>query len=321
MKFRYKYFIFILVPFLWIGVRDVAIAQTNLVPNYSFETDSVCPNNASEINYVPPWYSPTWGSPDYFNICDGSGLTTVGLPLNYFGYQYAKTGAAYAGIFCYFILSNSPTVEAKEYLQVKLTDSLIENRKYCVSFYVNLATSLEEGYHNLAITEMGLYISNNSFLVTNELTLPYPPQIKSPTGVFLNDTLNWTEVSGTYTAQGGEKYITIGNFNNPTDTLNMPNNNNNITCVSYYYIDDVSVVDCTDMGVGELGITNEELGIYPNPANESLTLTLSKVEGIKTVRVYNVLGEVVFTSSFNNLQTTIDISTYASGVYFLSVKE
>ena len=75
------------------------------------------------------------------------------------------------------------------------------------------------------------------------------------------------------------------------------------------------------LGVGELGSKNDELGIYPNPANESLTLTLSKVEGIKTVRVYNVLGEVVFTSSFNNLQTTIDISTYASGVYFLSVKE
>ncbi len=46
-----------------------AVAQTNLVPNPSFETDSLCPNGGSEIKYASPWYSPTGGSPDYFRPC------------------------------------------------------------------------------------------------------------------------------------------------------------------------------------------------------------------------------------------------------------
>ncbi len=295
--------------------------QVNLVPNGSFELDSLCPNNGSEINYAPPWYSPTWGSPDYFNACAGSALNVMGVPLNYCGYQYAKTGAAYTGIFCYGILSNSPTVEAKEYLQVKLTDSLIQNRKYCISFYVNLATLIGPAYHYLAITEMGLYISNNSFLVTNELTLPYTPQIKSPTGVFLNDTLNWTEVSGTYTAQGGEKYITIGNFNNPTDTLNMPNNNNNITCVSYYYIDDVSVVDCTDMGVGQL-TDAKDFKLYPNPNSGTMQLsyTLNANEN-GFVTITNLLGENIAMYKLVSGSTLLNIneSKLESGIYFYQV--
>ena len=293
--------------------------QVNLVPNGSFELDSLCPNNGSEINYAPPWYSPTWGSPDYFNACAGSALNVMGVPLNYCGYQYAKTGAAYTGIFCYGILSNSPTVEAKEYLQVKLTDSLIQNRKYCISFYVNLATLIGPAYHYLAITEMGLYISNNSFLVTNELTLPYTPQIKSPTGVFLNDTLNWTEVSGTYTAQGGEKYITIGNFNNPTDTLNMPNNNNNITCVSYYYIDDVSVVDCTNAGIANYQLSTLNCQLSPNPTTGIFTIH-TEGAAIKEIKITNVLGETITNYELRiTNETTVDISGVAKGIYFVQI--
>ena len=64
-------------------------------------------------------------------------------------------------------------------------------------------------------------------------------------------------------AIGGEQYITIGNFypDSTTDTVNI-NNNTNLVCTGYY-IDDVSVVDCTGSGIGveELGIKNEELGI------------------------------------------------------------
>ena len=196
-------------------------AQPNLVPNYSFEIDSLCPDGGSEINYAPPWHT-AGGSPDYFNACAGSSLWTVGVPLNHAAYQYAKTGDAYAGIFCYFL--NPPPVEYKEYLQVKLTDSLIVNRKYCISFYVNLTTSLGQAfggapYNNLAIKEMGMYISDTAVFRADQLTLPFVPQIKSPVGVFLDDTLNWTEISGEYIAQGGEKYITIGNFNNQTDTI------------------------------------------------------------------------------------------------------
>ena len=302
------------VLFFSFGVGENIFAQLNLVPNPSFETYTNCPTSGSQINYAFPWYSPTGGSPDYFNGCVSS--YSVGVPLNWGGYQYAKTGIAYAGIYCYG--SNLPYPDIKEYLQVKLTDSLIQNKKYCVSFYVNLAKppSGSLTYNNVAITEIGMYISDTAVSEVNEYTLPYIAQIQSPSGVFLNDTVNWTEISGTYTAHGGEKYITIGNFNSHTDTMGIVHYNN--YSASYYYIDDVSVVDCTDMGVGELGITNEELGIIPNPSQGMFEVKSDKYK-IQSIEVFNVLGEKIYYEEIKDITATINLQA-PPGVYFIQVQ-
>ena len=178
------------VLFFSFGVGENTFAQTNLVPNSSFETYTNCPNNGSQINYVPPWYSPTQGSPDYFNECAGSSTSTMGVPLNGLGYQYPRTGTAYSGIYCYDASPGS-TIEIKEYLQVALTDSLITNRKYCVSFYINLAKPLYRTFTVTAITKIGIYISDTAVSDTTQLTLPFAAQIQSPAGYYLSDTVNW----------------------------------------------------------------------------------------------------------------------------------
>jgi hypothetical protein len=40
----------------------------------------------------------------------------------------------------------------------------------------------------------------------------YIPQIVSPAGVQLDDTLNWMEISAIYTSNGTETYLTVGDF-------------------------------------------------------------------------------------------------------------
>ena len=52
--------------------------------------------------------------------------------------------------------------------------------------------------------------------------------------------MKWTKISEIYTAQGGEKYIIIGNFKTDslTDTMHVKNN---APTLSYYFIDDISV--------------------------------------------------------------------------------
>src|SRR5690606_35185873 len=56
---------------------------------------------------------------------------------------------------------------------------------------------------------------------------------------FFSDTVAWVEVFDYYMAQGGESYITVGNFFGDGDTDFSPG------CTppmfSYYYIDDVYV--------------------------------------------------------------------------------
>ncbi len=76
----------------------------------------------------------------------------------------------------------------------------------------------------------------------------------------------------------------------------------------------------TTVGVGELGIRNEELGIYPNPTSGIFQISNFKFQ-ISDLKVMNVLGEVVIShwSLVNNKSVTIDLTGVAKGIYFLKI--
>lgn len=60
---------------------------------------------------------------------------------------------------------------------------------------------------------------------------------------------------------------------------------------------------------------------YPNPVeNKRFTITTNSISE-KKVRIYNVLGREVFTTSFTSNNKTIDIPSLSSGVYILKVLE
>src|SRR5580692_4077770 len=70
----------------------------NLVPNPGFEDYTSCPNSVSELDLAAPWFQPTAGTSDYFNVC---GASSVGVPNNFAGSQPAHGGQAYAGEYMY----------------------------------------------------------------------------------------------------------------------------------------------------------------------------------------------------------------------------
>ncbi len=294
--------------------QHLGINAQNLVPNYSFELYDTCPYSDGQINFVTSWYNPTTGSPDYLNSC--TSYLWMGVPSNFWGFQYPKTGNAYAGIFTYSSISFSSPPQ-REYIQVMLTDTLIADQNYCVDFYVSAAEFPNiTNYKIVAITELGLYFSNAPVSLNSADTLSYIPQITSPPGIFLSDTANWMHISGNYTASGGEQYITIGNFKGySTDTIVFANGTM-LEARSYYYIDDVSIVAC-NVGIDEMG-KDEGVSIYPNPATTSLTLTHSK--GVGTVAIYDVLGELLWSGKITKEKTEIDINAFSSGVYFVRIQ-
>ena len=59
-----------------------------------------------------------------------------------------------------------------------------------------------------------------------------------------------------------------------------------------------------------------EFAVWPNPVGESLTLSLSEGEG--TARVYNAIGQLVYSASVYK-EAIIDTRNFANGVYFLEV--
>lgn len=221
-----------LFPFLFF---PCFIWGQNLVPNHTFSQKSSCPSSTGHL-YADNWFSTSYyNSTDYFNACD---LTNyVGVPKNFFGYQYAYSDSAYVGIATY-ALNNY-----REYIGVKLVSSLSPNKQYKLNLKFNLAN---ESTFFVSKSDLGIYFSFDSITMPQSHggnPLPYTPQVVAgSTTELLNDTANWTELTFYYQAQGGEEYIYIGNFNDDNSTSYQVFNPNANRPAAYYYIDEVTLV-------------------------------------------------------------------------------
>lgn len=294
-------------------------AQTNLVPNLSFEEFTSCPIGISELNKAIPWFSPQAycgaGTPDYFNNCNSG---SAGVPNNGFGNEPARTGVAYAG----FYTMNLPWTKGLEYIEVQLKDTLEMEKKYLVSFYVCLAEVM--GY---ATNKIGAYFSDTAIVNSCDTLLPYTPQVQNTAANPLTSKNGWTLVSDTLIAEGGEKYMIIGNFNPlvQSDTIYVGGGTWGNTCCSYYYIDDVSVtlIDTT-ISINETDKINIKASVFPNPANEEVTIIFTNETAENTVfELYDILGNKVFDKKIesNIKQENLSISQIPQGVYLYRLRE
>jgi hypothetical protein len=236
------------------------MAQGNLVPNSSFEMNSACPTSNGQFYLVTDWNNPTGGTPEYFNTCFPF-TYGYGIPNNVFGEQNTHSGIAYAGI----VMMQGAY---REYLQTQLLDTLRAGEIYCIQFYVSLPEKAD-----FATIAPQLLFSNLPVTSTSTWELPFSPQIFDSTTI-IYDTTNWILVSGEYIAQGGETYITIGNFYDDAHTP-LDSVGNTTTIAAYYYLDDVSVYKKSKAIAGanrticlgdslQLGENNSDIGITYN---------------------------------------------------------
>lgn len=208
---------------------STGLAQ-NLVPNGDYESYTSCPTSFSQTPLAAPWFNPTGGSSDYFNAC-ATPASAVDVPNNqtWFGWQMANSGVGYGGGVCY-------GVGYREYHETPLTTPLTAGTTYEVSMYVSLGNQ-----HIYGIEDVGMYLSVGP--VTSAGFGPLiccTPQVVH-TGGIISDTLNWTLVSGTFVASGGEDHLTIGGFE-PDATCNWANvNAAGVWPYAYYYYEDVCV--------------------------------------------------------------------------------
>ena len=291
----------------------------NLVLNPSFEDTIACPTTTAIPMQCEYWYTANIGSPDYFSEQPDIFCGTSPVPLSNAGYQYARTGIAYVGLGT-FVSSIFPNgINRREYIGGELSDTLKQGHEYCVSFYISVAEELKY------VTDgIGLYLSIDSAVdYTINTNLPFVPQISNPSGNIIYDTLNWVQISGTYIANGGEKYFTIGNFKDDANTL-IDSINNNVPqsrYVSYLFIDDVSVIDCT-VGISEVN-NNKDIGrLYPNPARTTVYYESELNDNENgLLELYDMLGNKLsaYTLNHGKNKITIGALNYARGVYMVKV--
>jgi hypothetical protein len=287
----------------------IKVHGQNLVSNPSFETHVNCPNAQAQLSYCSFWFQPTGNTPDYYNSCTTS---YVDIPTNWYGFQYPHTGNAYAGFGARYSCSSN----CREYIEVRLTDTLIADKKYCVSFYVSLADSSYMG-----VSSIGAYFSPTR--IDSQATieyLPYTPQISASSLSPLIDTVNWMMVSDTFIANGGELYMVIGVFA-PDIQLTMdtirPNPFGNL--FSYYYIDDVSVTDIGYVGIESQTLSNN-ISLFPNPSDGNFQLK-GNFPLNSQLHIYNLLGEeTIQPISLPQGNQTIPVElSLAEGIYIYRI--
>ncbi|OIP00715.1 MAG: hypothetical protein AUJ98_06785 [Bacteroidetes bacterium CG2_30_33_31] len=239
--------IFIIVFFI---ANFKIISAQNLVPNGSFEKHFKCPSMTASLEdtVIYNWLW-DWGSPDYFCSCATNyliyGSYWVDVPLNYAGFQYARTGECYAG----FALNGTNTLcEITENIKVELKQTLIIHKKYCFSAYL----SLSDG-STYSIDGIDVYLSNDNSLIPyhiNPCTFNISPQISQRGHGVIDDTLNWVKIKGEYISNGSENHLFIGKYS--ALSINGIKKNNFIPmnfpwwglASVYYYIDDVALWPC-----------------------------------------------------------------------------
>ena len=227
MKKNISILIFIL------SLGSYSVKAQNFVPNPSFENITNCPSGYNYLPYATPWTG--LYTPDLYAPCASLG-SNVNVPNAYLGYQKAQNGTNYAGIHMF----DSPA-SWREWIEVKLLDTLKVSKLYYVSFYVSLSN-----LSDYAISNLGILFSDSAIThlmsgggAFTPVFTYYPDNIHNQNGI-ISDTLNWTRIEGTYSPNTDKSYMLIGNFDSIVDSVRT-NYSNGSDNAAYYYIDNINI--------------------------------------------------------------------------------
>jgi hypothetical protein len=309
-----KQIIFFLISLLF---SSSGIAQTNLVPNPSFEYTVQCPINDGNITDCANWMN-FGATPDYYHACGSFGLN---MPNAGAGYQYARTGMGMAGLisWCHPV-SCSAGPNYREYVGAVLTNTLQIGTKYFMSFFINWSGYLY-GWRQYASNKIGLRFSTVASNTTNPAPINNFAHLK--TNIIYQDTVNWLKISGSFIADSVYKYILIGNFFNDTntDTLSYPGPIFG-SMAAYYYIDDVCVSTDSLYNLNWTGIKNyvnvNDFSYYPNPAIEKIYFNIPHNNLKYQIILYNSIGKNIRETELKE-QKYIDVSDLENGIYLLKI--
>jgi hypothetical protein len=368
----------------------------NYIANGSFEDHYYC-NGSNSYTILDV---KSWSSIDSSNIVGVAGVylgrCNLKVPLNGATYQFPKSGDAYLGSTFYWFGFR------RSYPKNRLKQQLQAGKIYCVKFYINITTSSTYG-----MDSFGIYFGDNSIDTITRCNWPITyltPQVQNPSNNVITDTLNWVPITGTFVANGTEKYALLGNFKadidldtvmiNPTnlpykvtdvciddvscipidlpafagnDTscviggsvyigrardvgideactwFKLPNTTVAIDTAAGIYVSptttstyvvrqeicgnvkwDTVVVYPSAVGLAELKILNEELRIYPVPANQILELKILNeklFQDFNNLIICNSLGQMVREEeiAFKEKTVKINIGDLKQGLYQLTI--
>ena len=157
---------------------------------------------------------------------------------NTYGKEEPKEGDNYAGLVVY-----SPKDKiGRNYITSPLAQPMLKGKKYCVSMYISLAEGSKFATNNLGINfhKKQPKQDDNKTIVEKTAILHHQSKM-------VNATYGWEKVCGNYIAEGGEEFITIGNFTATDKTktekaIKIKDYKGVLSDIAYYFVDDISVI-------------------------------------------------------------------------------
>jgi hypothetical protein len=318
MKLKIKYLPFLILLFVKINFCN---AQVNLVQNPSFEDYWSCPNGYSDFYKAKYWIN-FQNTPDLFSSCAtiSSGMN---IPNSFAGYRYAASGNNCAAIAT--IQFNNFT-QIREFIGTKLISPLIKNSKYFISIKIKPGYSASNGINlftnNLSLLFLNVKLDSNIAQTLNRSHL----KLNS----VLTDTTNWTTLKGSFVADSGYTYLTIGNlYSDALTTIDstIAKQQNLTLGASYMLLDNICVsndslfaYNYTYTGFSKLN--NEIINnfkVFPN-----ITPDYINIENIKLINydyeIIDIDGKTILSDMASEYNHKINVQFLKSGIYFLRIK-
>jgi OmpA-OmpF porin, OOP family len=225
------------------GIPDTSLIypltkQNNLIINpdfdyYFYKSIPIIYHGQDRIEaWVPFWTTPGNYTPDYISnlrfidVIDYNYLFNYNLPnkFNYIGIALFKDDDDYS-----------------EYIQTKLAEPLIQGKIYCFKISINSTR-----FTKYLVNHIACDISPTPIMVNDQNEDSFSPQI---TFSYLpTEPGNFVTLCDYFTANGGEKYLTIGRFIKKGDLSvtvkdSFPKSQFNLDKSSYYVIDYVELLE------------------------------------------------------------------------------
>lgn len=219
---------------------------------------------------MPHWKTPSITS-GYFaaviqntKYCYTLRNNTTANETAYFAISEARSGnyIIYLTVFAIDKLRSSPFLADtnqihRDFVQTRLRYPLRKGCKYRASCYVKLYTNLSLNPSTLDVIVFpeyigcdgfGMYFSKDSIKHLRPTNFfQYKPQVSNPDGNIITDTANYTLISGEFVAQGGEEYLTLGNFKTNNNTKTFRRTGIDYATITRFALDDISVEPIDDV--------------------------------------------------------------------------
>jgi hypothetical protein len=290
----------LLFPFLMISYFGGA---QNLVPDPGFEIhNDPCTDNLPGLTH---WFNANTATPDLWNMSPGCGSSITDQWSNGLIAPMPLQGNCYAGL--YTSTSLQATAHTRDYLCTELQSPLESQTIYLVQFSV-----FRRPYFGQAIDRLGIAFTDFAPFFDTFEVIDLEPQIETAGEIIQADSSYWQTFQFYYSAQGGERFLTIGNFRYPDEMLMSVDPTAGKLSFSYYFFDNILLESDISSDITEnqndfrAWMTTDELNIIAKEA--------------RFYRLYDLTGRLIIQSELSLENTRILVSDIKRGVYLLQLE-